>query len=178
MFLLGLMLIMMITVMANSNHLEERTVILESMGIVLDYGDPIPISPLSEEEGMALWKEVVERFERGEPIRVSDLPFPVIEMASISMIGENVEITITESDLDILVNFYESVRAKGRSLSLCGDFLDALKYAELYFTFWEQIYGLNVSYDDEYQEITPLNIHHINQGELWLQCHSFLQVIE
>ena len=142
--LLGLTLAMAVTVIADGDYLEERVVVLESMGIVLDYGDPIPISPLSFEEGMALWNEVVERFEQGESISTSDLPFPVIEAASISVLGEGVEVAITELDLDVLVDFHARAWEMGRSISFCGDFLDALKYAELYSIFLERIILIRV----------------------------------
>ena len=97
---------------------DEKIVVLEALGIVLDFGDPIPETP----QVLDIEPPIYLGNGWGSSSNINALRMPWIRRYS-----PNVDIKITEADLEIIFEFAYQVISEGRPLGFDRSFTRALE---------------------------------------------------
>ena len=130
-----MMVMFSVTVVAQSIDVSAEDP-FERMGLRVDFGDPTPIAPFGG------------NMETPEPRPVGGgfyaVPIdsiPQLTMPGIHRHSQDVEINITEDDLEILLDFVYTMLIDGKPVGFDAYFVSALEETGLYYGFFSGVYA-------------------------------------
>jgi hypothetical protein len=107
------------------NYVYENEDAFSHMGIYMDFGDPIPVTPHTLDLDIEAYSEyIVDGWGIGTGA--------VLRMPGIRRLSPEVEIKITEADLEVIFEFAYQIISEGRPLGHDEYFIRALREADLY----------------------------------------------